>query len=406
MRIRPGIIVASIFLSSIGHAEVSTRFVDIRDFVEFGDSLVGEENAKLKDLPQWSQSILDSIHSSPNLYLPKGAVLADLRGVEFYAHPKWSQNQRSVVLSVRILLAEHGHLPAQFHKFKVSLVEKSDSAAMTVDESSIENDSPANDLLVSATNFKVDVGLVARKLILHDDEHGIYKIYPLAVGGLDLATMYRGSGQARILTPSFRSDQGAHLDRAYMIPARHDPAYYRGLPFLPIMVSKTENGVLAKKISPIAFHIAIKLPGDNTDLEHFNRGFESHGCMRLRKKDLLDFYTIIKNQQSALTPVNVGLYMDKSLDLAGVHNLDQLEHPHPFRDNGYWRVQRFAPDSAGREYRRSNDKEHLVILQNATSSWINDLVTLKLRFQGTIMTYDQLKEAEGLTPEIEIEDAP
>lgn len=155
----------------------------------------------------------------------------------------------------------------------------------------------------------VQVGLIQRKAIVQDDAHGIKMIFPLGVGAIDPGVSPASRGNTTLMTPTFR---GAHIDRQKSVERCSQPRYYRSLPYMPIVRPDGRK-------TPIAFHI-IQHP-------EMVRGFDSHGCMRLREADLKILYTILASGGSKRMPVDVLTTLPQGED-----------HPYPKRDDGYQRV--------------------------------------------------------------------
>lgn len=203
------------------------------------------------------------------------------------------------------------------------------------------------DTLVSNMHFKISAGLIDRMLVLESVESDVRIIYPLGVGGFDNNVM--GFGK-RLLTPLFH---GARLVKDSIVPHRTHPSYYRGEPFMPIT---NAHGVQ----TAIGFHITILSDGDwaKKGPNYLVRGFDSHGCMRLRQRDLRELYAIVKYQKDASIPVEVNYFVwsdsfDQSENL-NEHQVSQL-HPYPFRTDGYMTVS--SP-------LRRDPKEHLVVMND------------------------------------------
>jgi len=185
---------------------------------------------------------------------------------------------------------------------------------------------------VSKTHFQLKVGLIQRKIILEDSEYAIKKIYPLAVGGFDEGVSPESKGKVRITTPIF---ENASLEQRQAIEARTEPAYYKGLPFMPI-TNRDGNR------TTIAFHILME--------DAMVRGFESHGCMRLRKKDLLELYQILMGEANDSMPVQV-LYTLP----------DTSDSPYPLNEIGYMRFKNFGDLQHPESHR--DPEHHLIIME-------------------------------------------
>jgi hypothetical protein len=210
-----------------------------------------------------------------------------------------------------------------------------------------------NDTEGNETHFKASTGLLDRMVVLEDVSNGITLAFPLAVGGVDPAIVV---SHYRILTPLYSN---ATLHREDIIPHRTSPTYYRNLPFMPLT---NPQGVK----TAIAFHITILTDDDfaTHGLNFLRRGFESHGCMRLREKDLLQFFAIMTQGGDDQIPVTVQNYVwnindqgvrDSSLGAA------PYVHTYPFNMESFERVKYF-PDAP--HYQR-DPVENLIILEVA-----------------------------------------
>ena len=74
---------------------------------------------------------------------------------------------------------------------------------------------------------------------------------------------------------------------------RSKPRYFQGKPFIRII-----NGPdIEEDSTPIGFHIEIN--------NSFVRGFDSHGCMRMREMDLMLFYDLIALGSKQQTPLTI-----------------------------------------------------------------------------------------------------
>lgn len=136
--------------------------------------------------------------------------------------------------------------------------------------------------------FHASVGLVDRKLIIEDVVKNIKLVFPIGVGSFDEGTM--NEGKLSLLTPRFKN---AFIDQREVISKRTKPRYFQGLPF--VRISKGADN--ATDITPIGFHIEIN--------DSFVRGFDSHGCMRLREIDLMALHDLVVFGPQQLIPLTV-----------------------------------------------------------------------------------------------------
>lgn len=236
------------------------------------------------------------------------------------------------------------------------------------------------DIDLSQMHFSVNTGLEDRLVVVDDAANDVTLAFPLGVGGIDEAVM--GSSY-RILTPKFH---GATLQRKTVIAARSDPAYYRHRPFMPITTAKGTT-------TAIAFHITI-LDDDvaaKNGLNYLVRGFESHGCMRMREKDLLEFFTIVEKGADDKLPVNVDNHVFNRNE-QGVRDpaagVASIAHAYPVNTESYMRVTYFqqAP-----HYQRDS-VEHLVMMDRAQGQ-------PDLRRMDALSNVDELLLPSGEAPE-------
>ena len=154
--------------------------------------------------------------------------------------------------------------------------------------------------------FKASVGLIERKLILEDRTHDVKIVFPIGVGSFEEGVL--NEGQYSLLTPRFKN---GYIDQRNVITKRERPRYFQGKPFI-----RLSKGADLADATPIAFHIEIN--------DSFVRGFDSHGCMRLREMDLLALHDLIMMGTQVLTPITIQ-YRTK----------DSADHPAPKRNEAY-----------------------------------------------------------------------
>jgi hypothetical protein len=299
-------------LLSWAQADDRILSVDLRDVAQHGAT----------ELPE-AAILLQAMSSTPNQFFPTGVRFAlegvglprrsvvcqvnrrgwtaksltnAVYGVELRERPVYNADGSTDLALVALIHSEgQGHF---FRKFDVRVGGNPRSVIAT----RVLDDIPA-----SRTRFSLQIGLLPRKAVLTDETTGIRKIYPLGVGGFDEGIKYRG--KVSLLTPLY---QGATLDRNRVMRARSDHSYYCGMPFL--RMSRKDGSY-----SPIGIHI-IQHP-------QMIRGFDSHGCVRMREKDLYEVYALLMTQETPKIPLNVNLRIE-----------ERAEHPYPIRDNGYQSV--------------------------------------------------------------------
>lgn len=155
--------------------------------------------------------------------------------------------------------------------------------------------------------FKISVGLVDRKLIIEDSLKDIKIVFPIGVGSFDLGVM--NEGEVSLVTPRFKR---GFIDQRAVISKREKPRYFAGLPFIRIL----KGSDLKSDSTAIGFHIEIN--------DGFVRGFDSHGCMRLREMDLMAFHDLIVFGDEQQTPITVNY-----------RTTDPADHPAPKRNKTF-----------------------------------------------------------------------
>lgn len=189
-------------------------------------------------------------------------------------------------------------------------------------------DVKASDVPLSRMHFVINVGLVDHLVMIEDLANEVRMAFPLGVGGLDQGVVDRGDS---LLTPIYH---GAYLERA-RVTTLSGP--YRNL---PVMYLTSPRG----SFDGIGFHITLisdqdwKTKGPN----YLVRGFESHACMRMRYKDLIEFHTVVMQGADSVLPVNTDYFLWKA-GSNGVrdHKLGVADQvlPYPFNDANYMHIQ-------------------------------------------------------------------
>ncbi|AUN97239.1 murein L,D-transpeptidase [Bacteriovorax stolpii] len=157
------------------------------------------------------------------------------------------------------------------------------------------------------TAFSITVGLVDRKVIIEDSMYDIKFVFPIGVGGFDEGVL--NEGRVSLLTPRF---QNGVIDQRAVISKREKPRYFDGKPFIRLL----KGNDIRNDMTAIGFHTEIN--------DSFVRGFDSHGCMRLRVPDLMALHDLIMDNDEQQTPITVS-YKTK----------DQADHPAGKRNKTY-----------------------------------------------------------------------
>lgn len=170
---------------------------------------------------------------------------------------------------------------ARFEKIVVAY----NNGAKKLEEMSIQSE---NSLNLKDLTFKLSVGLVERKLIINDSANNIKLVFPIGVGGFDEGVL--NEGRTSLITPRFK--QG-FIDQRSVISKREKPRYFDGKPFIRLL----KGNDIASDETAIGFHTEIN--------DSFVRGFDSHGCMRLRVPDLMALHDLIMDGSVQQTPITV-----------------------------------------------------------------------------------------------------
>lgn len=303
----------TILFSNSSFAFQNVTGVDLRDLAKYRT-----------DVPE-APVLVASMLKKPELYFPKGVGFHKegagtsldkkrrntVYGIEFPQAPTSDANNGTTTAFVTALV----HTDSKdfyFLKMAITL----DSATQTV--TSVVNQA---EIPLSKTQFSIQVSLGQRKLILADWVNGIQKVYPLGVGSIDMGIRDKSvaGGKTVSMTPQFKN---ASLDSNLLYEAKNDLTY-KGMPLLPII----PNG--SSRPAEEAFHIVqhatvIDLKKNKFDYNHMVRGFDSHGCMRLREKDLYELYSIARNSGQRYTPVDISNWLPALPD-----------HPYPLNDAYY-----------------------------------------------------------------------
>ncbi len=275
--------------------------VDIRDIVKYKAGLKEE-----------SQTIMSNIANKADWYLPAGVRFLPqgpgfdsstrentVFGVEIISR---AVEQDVIKLTLSVLYKRKG-VDVQIRQLGLTM------SANQIQSVQFLNEFPAKDL-----KFHLEVSLVDRKLMLIAEDQGVFKIFPLGVGGFDEGVKRPGGTQ--LLT---RTYPDAVVNPKNMAASVTTPSYFMGRPFITI---STATGAR----TGYGFHYSIT--------PTLLRGFVSHGCMRMVDKDLYELFELLR---SVRLPVNAALLLKSEIE---------YDHPYTLQNDRYERVKNFGTPAA------------------------------------------------------------
>lgn len=174
------------------------------------------------------------------------------------------------------------------------IIVRYNKGAKKIEEMAVES---LGSIDVRNTSFVLSVALVDRKLILKDVPNDLKMVFPIGVGGFDEGVL--NEGRVSLLTPRFKHGV---IDQRAVISKREKPRYFDGRPFIRIL----QGSDLYKDMTAIGFHIEIN--------DTFVRGFDSHGCMRLREFDLQALHDLIMDGSKQQLPITIAYRSEDKSD--------------------------------------------------------------------------------------------
>jgi hypothetical protein len=162
---------------------------------------------------------------------------------------------------------------------------------------------------------EVIVSLDGLSIHLFDRNTGFSEVYPTGVGEKD--------SHGESYTPAGHFKTGPdNTDTWWYVARRTNPAYFGGLPFLRLTIENSQGS------NTYAFHGPITAT--------LQRGFVSHGCMRMRANDIIRLFYIAKAHPDM--PVSIQTEVEHDADGAKVDvgmtpALYPVDEPLPFPDS-------------------------------------------------------------------------
>ncbi|MFO0746901.1 MAG: L,D-transpeptidase [Myxococcota bacterium] len=161
--------------------------------------------------------------------------------------------------------------------------------------------------------------------VMEDPAVGFRRVWPLGGGAID-----KGVRVVGVVTSMTPTTEDGLLEKTYAWRQLHSPWYFRDKPYLPISVArvwKKPDGTVSPKFyveSNIAFHI--------WQDKGFQRGFFSHGCMRMRTEDLAELAAYVFGADDK-KPIPVVLRTARITDAM---------HPWPMETKVYWQLKNYG----------------------------------------------------------------
>lgn len=171
-------------------------------------------------------------------------------------------------------------------------------------------------------DLRARLSIIDWALMVEDRELGFRRVYPIGGGGIDRGVRFPGLVSS--MTPT--TEDGL-LEKRFAWRKLHSPWYFRDKPYLPVSLGRTltrRDGTTYKVYgeSKVAFHI--------WQDKGFERGYFSHGCIRMRTEDLDELAAFVFG---ARTPIPIVLRLDPIADAF---------HPYPLDTRKYWQLKNFG----------------------------------------------------------------
>lgn len=268
------------------------------------------------------------------------------------------------VYQAQIILFVHDRLkssnPEDQYYFR-KLIVRTDASKTPIDNiERVQVVQVVKDIPLKQTFFRVFVDISDRKLVLTDRDNAITKVFPIGVGSFDIRTLpgmdnFVGSMTEELknnaeITKIPQTDENGTPVYVQIMEERTNPDYYRGRPFIGIL---DNNGT---KYKEIGFHYQI----DNDQLK---RGFVSHGCIRVRDKDLYQLSMIVFRSAQSAIPVKV---VNSFYTHSDLYEYTVLDHPYTKLNDSYKRIIYADKNYVSPENRASVDPS-IISIQHSTS---------------------------------------
>lgn len=227
-------------------------------------------------------------------------------------------------------------------------------------------------IYLNDTLFSLQIGLIERKLVLRDSTYGLLMVFPVGVGAFD--AQVENKEQVALLTSRIRN---GFIYKEAAVEKRKKPKYYQKKPFIRVLNKKGSGG-----FTQFGLHIKQN--------EVFRRGFDSHGCMRLREHDLFALFYLLKKGNKSYLPLSMTYRVE-----------DKADHPLPYWTKFYQEVANFGTKAAPECRRKGgglifNKHPPLVLMRKVRNTpppvhLLNDLTDIANPEKRNCLTKKQLK---------------
>lgn len=337
------------------------KHVDLRDISKYDKEMEEKLPDSADRLPGTSRKILQAISENPSrfagadvIYYENGAkgpsgkssFVSERARNEFVISKRYPETQTNTIFSAdyisavevapsvieaKLLLFIHSNSQGYyFRKLTVKVDWKKNKTHGLEDVVSVL--SLDQDIALTDTDFQMKGSISDQKIILEDQASGIIKVFPVTVGAIDARTesvesmtfwvpeRQRQSAKTEELKAEFQDFSNSALVKrdfwttGFNTAERLYPSYYKGRPFIALVdlnyVESEPN--FSAGYREIGLHYQITEPG-------LERGMKSHGCVRVRDKDLYQLDAILNHG-----PKNtIASSFKKTLP-----NYEDIDHPH------------------------------------------------------------------------------
>lgn len=323
--------------------------VDLRDIVKY-DNEIGRKLPDSADrLPGTSKKILAAVLDSPERFIgvdgvkyyedgakgPSGSeksvaykngsrkvYVISKRHSNTYTNTIFSVDYvsakeiRPSVIEAELLLFAHSDQKGPFFKKITVIVDWKKNKTHEI-EDVVSVIKSGEEIALSETNFVLKGSIADQKIIIEDQNFGITKVFPVTVGAIDARDSIVESMNFHVPASNRRAARKAGLDPALQnefqdfsnaalisrkiwntgsswanTSERTYPSAFKGRPFIGLVDLNYVDLTSGDKIKYSAGYREIGLHYQITS-NRLERGFRSHGCVRVRDKDLYQLDVIV-----------------------------------------------------------------------------------------------------------------